>query len=262
MNGMLELMTESTPALVAVCAVLGAVVGSFLNVVIWRLPRGESLLHPPSHCPACGAPVRWFDNVPVLGYLVLGGRCRACRGRISPEYPLVEAGNAALWGLVGWRFGLTPELPVYMALASALVALAVIDLHHQILPDRITLPGIVVGLLASATLLPAGLLPALAGAALGGGLFFAIAVLSRGGMGGGDVKLIAMIGAFLGWQAVLLTTFLAAVAGGAVGLFLILFFGKGRKYAVPFGPFLSAAALVCLLWGNRMIDWYLSLGRP
>lgn len=262
MAGMLELLTGSTPTLVAACAVLGAVIGSFLNVVIRRLPRGESLLRPPSHCPACGAPVRWHDNVPVLGYLLLGGRCRACRERISPEYPLVEAGNAALYGLLAWRFGLTAALPVYMVLASALLALAVIDLHHRILPDRITLPGIAVGLLASATLLPAGLVPALLGAALGGGLFLLIALLSRGGMGGGDIKLIAMIGAFLGWQAVLLTTFLAAVVGGLVGLVLMLAFGKGRKYAVPFGPFLSAAALVCLLWGNQMIDWYLRLGRP
>jgi leader peptidase (prepilin peptidase)/N-methyltransferase len=259
---MFDLLTESTPALVVTCALLGAVVGSFLNVVIWRLPRGESIVSPGSRCPSCGAAIRWYDNVPVLGWLLLMGRCRACRAPISAEYPLVEAANGALWGLLAWRFGFGPALPVYLLLVSALLALAVIDLHHQILPDRITLPGIVVGLAASATLLPLGAVPALIGAALGGGLFLTIAVLSRGGMGGGDIKLMAMIGAFLGWQAVLLTTLLASLVGGVVGLVLMLAFGKGRKHAVPFGPFLTAAALVCLLWGDGMIAWYLGLGRP
>jgi leader peptidase (prepilin peptidase)/N-methyltransferase len=206
--------------------------------------------------------VRWHDNVPVLGWLLLGGRCRACRGRISAEYPLVEAANAALYGVLAWRFGLGAALPVYMLLVSALLVLTVIDLHHRLLPDRITLPGIAVGLLASATLLPTGIVPALLGAAVGGGGFFLIAVLSRGGMGGGDIKLIAMIGAFLGWEAVLLTTFLAAVTGGLVGAVLMLAFRKGRKYQVPFGPFLSAAAVFCLLWGEQVLTWYLDLGRP
>jgi len=247
---------------VPAAAVLGAVVGSFLNVVIWRLPRGESVVHPGSHCTACGAQVRWYDNVPVLSYLVLMGRCRACGTHYSAEYPVVEAANAGLYALLAWRFGLAPALPVYMALTSALLAAAVIDLHHKILPDRITLPGIALGLVASATLLPPTVLEALAGAALGGGLYLLIAVASRGGMGGGDVKLIAMIGAFLGWQAVLLTTFLAAVVGASVGLVLMLAFGKGRKYAVPFGPFLAAAAIVCVLWGQPIIAWYLELGRP
>lgn len=257
-----DLISRNPWLLPSACALFGLVVGSFLNVVICRLPKGESVVSPASRCPACGTPIRWYDNVPVLGYLFLGGKCRVCKARISVEYPLVELGNGLLYGTLGWRFGLAPELPVYMALTSALLAATMIDLHHQILPDRITLPGIVLGLLASATLLPSGFLPALAGALLGGGLFFLIALVSRGGMGGGDIKLIAMIGAFLGWQAVLLTTFLAATVGGLVGVVLMLFFGKGRKFAVPFGPFLSAGAVVCLLWGNRMIDWYLSLGRP
>jgi len=259
---MYDLLTASTPLLAAICALLGAVVGSFLNVVIWRLPRGESVVAPPSHCPACGNRIHWYDNVPVLGWVLLMGRCRACKAPISPEYPLVEAANAALYGVLVWRFGPVPELPVYMLLVSALLALTMIDLHHKILPDRITLPGIAVGLAAAATLLPVGIVPALAGAALGGGLFFGIAVVSRGGMGGGDIKLMAMIGAFLGWQAVLLTTLLASVVGGVVGVVLMLAFGKGRKYAVPFGPFLAAGALVCLLWGDRVISWYLGLGRP
>lgn len=259
---MLDAFGES-PGLLTLCAaVLGALIGSFLNVVIWRLPRGESLIAPPSHCTACGARVRWYDIIPVLSYLLLRGKCRACGRGFSAEYPLVEAINAALYGLIAWRFGWTPALPVYLALASALLAASVIDLHHKILPDRITLPGIAVGLAASATLLPVGLVQAVVGAGLGAGLFLLIVVASRGGMGGGDVKLIAMIGAFLGWQAVLLTTFLASVVGGLVGLVLMLVAGKGRKHAVPFGPFLAGGAIVCLLWGQPIIAWYLGLGKP
>lgn len=247
---------------VVLCGVLGLLVGSFLNVVIRRLPAGESIAFPASHCPLCKAPIRWHDNVPLLGYLLLGGRCRACRAPISAEYPLVEAATGALFAAIAWRVGMVAALPVYLLLGAALLALAVIDLHHRILPDRITLPGIAVGLAASATLLPSGLVSAVIGAVAGGGLFYLIAVLSRGGMGGGDIKLIAMVGAFLGWQAVLLTTFLASVAGGLVGGVLMLAFGKGRKHAVPFGPFLSLAAIVSLLWGPDMIAWYLGLGRP
>ncbi len=248
--------------LVSVCTVFGLVVGSFLNVVIHRVPRQQSIAFPASHCPHCKTPIRWYDNVPVLGYLALGGRCRACKEGISLEYPLVELTCGLLFGLIAWRVGWGGELPVYLALAAALLVLAMIDLHHRILPDRITLPGVVLGLLASATLLPSGGLNGLIGMLAGGGMFYLIALLSRGGMGGGDIKLIAMIGAFLGWQAVLLTTFLAATVGGLVGGILMLAFGKGRKYAVPFGPFLSLAAIVCLLWGNDLIDWYLAFSRP
>jgi len=247
---------------VAVCSVLGLLIGSFLNVVICRLPTGASIAFPASHCPKCKTPIHWYDNIPLLGYLMLGGKCRACKVGISIEYPLVELANGILFGLIAWRTGFNAALPVYLALGAALLALTMIDLHHKILPDRITLPGIAIGLLASATLLPSGLVSALIGTVVGGGLFYLIAVLSRGGMGGGDIKLIAMIGAFLGWQAVLLTTLLASVGGSLVGGFLMLTQGKGRKHAVPFGPFLSAAALVCLLWGGEMVDWYLRLAQP
>ncbi|MFQ5509216.1 MAG: prepilin peptidase [Leptospirillia bacterium] len=248
--------------LLGASTLVGLMVGSFLNVVICRLPMGQSVVRPGSHCPLCNTPVRWYDNVPVLAWLWLGGKCRACKVPISIEYPLVELANGVLWGLLAWRFGLSPQTFVYMVLASALLTGAMIDLHHQILPDRITLPGIVLGLIASATLLPQGILPSVIGALAGGGLFFLIAVLSRGGMGGGDIKLIAMIGAFLGWQSVLLTVFLAAVVGGTVGALLMLIAGKGRKHAVPFGPFLSAGAIFCMLWGPEVIDWYMGLSQP
>ncbi|MDH4230085.1 MAG: prepilin peptidase [Nitrospirota bacterium] len=247
---------------VGVPVLFGLVVGSFLNVVICRLPLEQSVVSPGSRCPRCQTAIRWYDNVPLLGWLWLGAKCRACKAPISPEYPLVEAANGLLWGALAWRFGWTPALPVYLLLASSLLTLTVIDLHHQILPDRITLPGIVVGLVASATLLPVGFVGALSGAVLGAGLYLAIVVLSRGGMGGGDVKLIAMIGAFMGWQAVLLTTVLAATTGSLVGVVLMVAFGKGRKHAVPFGPFLALGALFHLFWGAQVIDWYLGLGRP
>jgi leader peptidase (prepilin peptidase)/N-methyltransferase len=248
--------------LVGAATLFGLTVGSFLNVVICRLPEGKSVVTPASRCPRCETAIRWYDNVPLLGWLWLGGKCRACKAPISVEYPLVEATNGALWATIMWRFGPVVETPVYMALASALLTLTLIDLHHQILPDRITLPGIAVGLAASALLLPVGLLPAVYGVFLGGGLFLAIAVLSRGGMGGGDIKLIAMIGAFLGWQSVLLTTVVAATTGSLVGLALMVAYGKGRKHAVPFGPFLSVGALISLLWGTPLIDWYVGLSRP
>ncbi len=259
---MYEPLFTNLAFLLPVVALFGLVVGSFMNVVICRLPKGESVSHPPSHCPKCKHRIRWYENIPILSYVALRGKCRGCKAPISIEYPLVEAANALLWTALAWRFGMSPELPVYLLLASSLLTMSVIDLHHQILPDRITLPGIVVGLVASATLLPSGFFPSLIGVLAGGGLFFAIAVLSRGGMGGGDIKLIAMIGAFLGWQAVLLTTFLAAVVGGMVGVAMLTFFDKDRKHAVPFGPFLSMAAVVCMLWGSRIIDWYLELGAP
>ena len=254
-------LQELSPIFSAVCAVLGLLVGSFLNVVIYRLPRSESVVFPASHCPECGHAVRWYHNVPVLGWLWLRGRCHDCNALISAEYPLVEATTGLLFGGIAWHFGPVVEVAVYLPLVAALLAATVIDLHHQILPDRITLPGIVLGLLASATLLPTPFLSALIGAALGYGLFYAITIISRGGMGGGDRKYIAMIGAFLGWPAVLLTTFLATTLGAVVGLALMGFYGKGRKFAVPFGPFLSLGAVVCLLWGDQLIAWYLGLSH-
>ena len=259
---MSDLLASDTALLTAVCTVFGLLVGSFLNVVIHRLPLEQSIVFPASRCPHCETPIHWYDNIPVLGYLMLGDKCRSCKQRISPEYPLVELANGLLFGLIAWRVGWSGALPVYLLLAASLVSLAMIDLHHQILPDRITLPGILVGLLASATLLPTGLVNGLIGMVAGGGLFYLIAVLSRGGMGGGDIKPIAMIGAFLGWQAVLLTTFLAATVGGLVGGILMLAYGKNRKYAVPFGPFLSVAAVICLLWGSDIITWYLGFSQP
>jgi leader peptidase (prepilin peptidase)/N-methyltransferase len=175
---------------------LGAVIGSLLNVVAVRLPQGQSLLRPRSHCPACKAPIAWFDNIPVLSFLALRGRCRRCRAPISWRYPAVEAATAALFAMAAWRLGWRPEvlLPGWAFLA-ALVAITAIDLEHQIIPDRITLPGIAAGFLTSLVNPSLSWTASLLGIALGGGLVFVVIVVSRGGMGGGDMKLCAMIGA-------------------------------------------------------------------
>jgi leader peptidase (prepilin peptidase)/N-methyltransferase len=172
---------------------------------------------------------------------------------------LVELLNAAGYVWIAHRFGLGAEGAIYLALYSALLVVTFVDLEHQIVPDRITLPGIALGLLLGSTLLPVGWQASFTGALLGGGLFYLIAVVSRGGMGGGDVKLIAMIGAFLGWKGVLLTIFLAALVGSLVGIFLMVFMGKGRKDPIPFGPFLVLGALLTLFWGGELMSLYFAL---
>ncbi len=235
---------------------LGAIVGSFLNVCIYRLPRRESLVLPASRCPQCATPIRWYDNIPLLSFLVLGGRCRDCKGAISWRYPLVEAIAVLLFILAWARFGLTLEGLRAVVLASALLVVTGIDLEHRIIPDRVTLPGIVLGL-AAAWLLPPGIVSSAVGTLVGGGLFYVIAWASRGGMGGGDIKLASMLGAFLGWQAGLLAIFIGVLAGGLVGVALLLLKLRGRKDAIPFGPFLALGGVVSLFWGTLILHWYI-----
>ncbi|RMF83774.1 MAG: prepilin peptidase [Nitrospirae bacterium] len=246
---------------IAAATGLGLIVGSFLNVCIHRLPRRESVVSPPSHCPACGRRIRPWDNVPVLAWLWLRGRCRDCGARISIRYPLVEAANGGLWGIVAWTYGPTLEAVAVACFLSALLVVTLIDLDHQIIPDRITLPGIPLAWLVAVGLGRLTWLDATLGAAIPAGLFLAVVYLSRGGMGLGDVKLVAMIGAFLGWRLALLTILLAAVSGSLVGVAMMLFLGKGRKTAVPFGPFLALGAVASLAWGEAILRWYLGLGR-
>ncbi len=239
------------PELIAVAAAYGLVLGSFLNVVVHRVPRRMSILRPRSHCPACGSLIRWFDNLPVLSWLLLRGRCRRCGARISVRYPLVELATGLLLAAVADRFGVSVQGAAALVFGALLLALALIDLEHFLLPDVLTLPGIAAGLLFS---LAGGLvrpLDALAGAALGAMLPYAVIVLYRlvrgvEGMGLGDVKLLAMIGAFLGWQGALLTLCVGACAGAVVGIGLVLA-GRGKADTeLPFGTFLSAAALLVL----------------
>lgn len=239
----------------------GAIIGSFLNVCIARLPDGRSVVRPPSHCPKCQTYLSWYENVPILSYLVLGGRCRTCKIRISPIYPAVEVLTGALAVALFLRLGPTLAFAGYFAFAAALVVITFIDLDHQIIPDVISLPGIVVGLafsLVSPLVTP---LDALLGVLAGGGVLLSVAWLyktfrGQEGMGGGDIKLLAMIGAFLGWQSIFVTLFVGSVIGSIIGVVVMLYEGADTKLAIPFGPFLAGGALVYLFWGERILAFY------
>lgn len=248
--------------MISLFALLGLVVGSFLNVCIHRLPRRESILWPASRCPACQRPLAWYENVPVVSWLLLRGRCRTCCAPISGTYPLVELTTAAVFAGAVAVYGLTWLLAVRLLFASALVVLFVIDLRHRILPNAITLPGIASGFLA-AWFLPPGWLSSLIGAVAGGGILLAIAELyyrvrGQEGLGMGDVKMLAMIGAFLGWPLMVLTLVLASFAGSLVGLTLIASGRGSMQAALPFGTFLALGALVAAIAGEPILAWYLS----
>jgi leader peptidase (prepilin peptidase)/N-methyltransferase len=244
---------------------IGSLIGSFLNVCIHRIPRDLSVIWPSSRCPSCSTPIKPYDNIPIISYILLSGKCRYCKTRISPRYPLVEALNAVLYVLVIWRFGLGWHAPLLLAFSSAMIVITFIDLDFQIIPDSITLPGIPIGLLAGSLILPdpfdrasvVGFTNAAAGLLAGGILFYAIAMVSRGGMGGGDIKMMAMIGAWMGWKSILLTTFAGSLSGSVIGVFLMIFKGKGRKTKIPFGPFLAAGAIISLLYGQELFSLYL-----
>jgi leader peptidase (prepilin peptidase)/N-methyltransferase len=237
--------------------VLGLVFGSFLNVVIARVPAHKSLWKPGSACPGCDAAIAWHDNIPVLSFAALRGRCRQCGITIPWRYPIVEATTAALFALAYWKFGPTPEFVSAALLLSMLVAITCIDLEHQIIPDVISLPGIVAGFVATLATGRVSWMESALGIMVGGGTFLVIILASGGGMGGGDMKLGAMLGAFLGWKVVLLAIFIAVVLGGALAVALIASGLRGRKDPIPFGPFLAAGGAVSLFWGERMVRWYL-----
>jgi leader peptidase (prepilin peptidase)/N-methyltransferase len=251
--------------LVVLVVLVGLVVGSFLNVVIWRVPRGESIVSPPSHCPGCDRPVRPRDNVPVVSWLLLRGRCRDCGAQISRRYPLVEAGTAVVFVLLAVRIGLEPELVAFLYLGAIGVALALIDIDVKRLPNVIVLPSYVVTgvLLAVAALVDEAwddlLRSALAMAALYG-FYFLLALVYPKGMGFGDVKLAGVLGLYLGWLGwaeVVTGGFLGFLFGGVGGVLLIAVRRAGRKSMIPFGPYMLAGALVAILWGGALADLYL-----
>ena len=236
---------------------MGLAVGSFLNVVIARVPERRSLWQPGSACPRCGTPIAWYDNVPLLSFAVLRGRCRACGKPIAWRYPLVEAVTGALFGAAYLAFGPTPDFAFAVVLLGALVAITVIDLERQIIPDLISLPGIVAGVVANLATGRVPWLDALVGILVGAAPFFVIILVRPEGMGGGDLKLGAMLGAFLGWKVFLVTLFLAVVPGGILAAILMVARIRGRKDPIPFGPFLAAGGAAGLFWGERMVRWYL-----
>jgi leader peptidase (prepilin peptidase)/N-methyltransferase len=245
---------------IAAAGLFGLLVGSFLNVVAHRLPRGASLVKPRSACPECGTPVRAYDNVPVLSWLVLRGRCRDCGTRIDARYPLVEAGTALLWVAVAVaHHGDTTKLVLGLVLVTFLVPLALIDFDHKILPNRITGPAALIGLVLGLAIDPAGEPERLIAAAIAGGSIGLIALLMPQGMGMGDAKLLGVMGLYLG-AAVAPAMLIALVSGTAVGLVIVARLGvsAGRKTAVPFGVFLALGAVLAIFVGDPMLDWYLT----
>jgi leader peptidase (prepilin peptidase)/N-methyltransferase len=273
--------------LYVVAGVFGAVIGSFLNVVVHRLPREESIVFPNSRCPSCGVAIHFYDNVPILSYVALRGRCRACKTGISPRYPAVELLTALLFIAVAWHDGLTAALPFDLVFAGAMVALVFIDAEHMILPNAITYPGIIFaavarvavpyltgaphfddlgplmhGTLAGLPLWLASLIGALVGALIGGGSLWLMGWTwekLRGieAMGLGDVKMMFMVGAYLGWRLTILTIFLGVLSGSVIGILLMLRQGKrNMQLLLPFGVFLGLGAITALLVGQRIVEWY------
>jgi leader peptidase (prepilin peptidase)/N-methyltransferase len=251
---------------VVACAVLGLAVGSFLNVVIWRVPRGESVVSPPSHCPECDTPLTPLENVPVVSWLALRGRCGHCGTRISARYPVVELSCAALWVLVGLRFGASWELPAYLVLTAALLALSIIDFETFLLPNRIVYPlSVAMVVLFALPALVDGAGGDYARALLGGaaafGFFLTVHLVAPRGMGFGDVKLSFSLGTALGWLSwgsVFLGLFLGFLLGAVVGVGLIATGIRSRKDHVPFGPFLAAGTVIAVLLGQPLLDLWLN----
>ena len=240
----------------------GAMVGSFLNVCIHRLPKEESIVVPRSRCPACQSPIRAWDNIPLLSFILLRGHCRSCGHPISWRYPLVEALTALLFVLTVARFGVTLKSAFLLAFLCGLVVVSFIDLDHQIIPNVITLPGIPLGLIGGLLVREPPLLDRLIGTLAGAGflyfvLFYGGVLYGQEAMGEGDLNLIALVGAFLGWQAVVVTILVACFVGSVVGLGLMALRRLGRRQHIPFGPFLALGAVVGLFWGERLLGWYL-----
>jgi len=245
--------------------IFGAVVGSFLNVCICRMPKDESIVSPPSHCPNCDYKIRWYDNIPLFSYMLLRGKCRGCATQISLQYPLVELLNGLLTLALFLRFGVSLTFLALFLFCSALVVITFIDLEHQIIPDEISLPGIVIGFLFSFFLPWHNWISSLVGIVLGGGSLLLVAygyqwLTGKDGMGGGDIKLLAMMGAFLGWKAVPFIIFASSLIGSVVGVTIMLVQKKDSKLAIPFGPYLAFGAVLYIFYGRQLIQWYLNLG--
>ncbi|MGE4558932.1 MAG: A24 family peptidase [Desulfobulbus sp.] len=256
--------------LTAFSLIFGAVVGSFLNVVILRLPNEDkSIVFPGSHCPLCGHPLSWWENIPLISYLLLKGRCRGCNARISWQYPLVEAVMAVFSAVLFQRFGVSIDFCIMFAFFAALLVIIFIDIHHQIIPDLISLPFIILGFAASffstqVTWQQSGL-----GILAGGGVLYLVAFgyyafTGRDGMGGGDIKLLAMIGAFLGWQSLLYVVFASSLVGSLIGIIAMIKQGKGGRTRIPFGPFLAFGAMTWVMFQEQIFalwNLYLDLAR-
>jgi leader peptidase (prepilin peptidase)/N-methyltransferase len=242
-----------------VVSVLGFCIGSFLNVVIYRLPRGESIVTGRSHCPNCARVIAWYDLVPLLSYLVLGGRCRSCRAAISGRYPLVESLTGVLFLILYLHFGLRIVLVKSLFLTSLLVAVSFIDIDHFFIPNRLVLAGVVCGVVFSLFVPDVSLWSALLGAASTAGFLLLVALLSRGGMGMGDIKLGLVTGLFLGWPLGLTGLLIGVCLGGFLGIILLASKIKSRKDPIPFGPFIALGTLIAMLWGAQILHLVLGM---
>ena len=243
-----------------IVGIVGAIIGSFLNVCIWRIPREESIVFPSSHCPACSHPIRFHDNIPIISYLILNGHCRDCGERISLRYPFIEALTACLAVLLFWKYGLTLKLAAALLFTASLVVITFIDIDYQIIPDVISLPGIPLCFLAAVFVMEVPFLEALIGLLVGGGILYVIAVgyewiTKREGMGGGDIKLLAMMGAFFGWKSLLFIVLCSSFTGAVIGITLMVVKGQDMKYAVPFGPFLALGAVLYFFFGEAFLRY-------
>ncbi|MEA5095470.1 MAG: prepilin peptidase [Sedimentibacter saalensis] len=244
--------------------IYGLIIGSFLNVCIYRIPRGESIAWPGSHCPTCSHSLSWYDNIPLFSYLVLKGKCRYCRTNISAQYPLVESLNAFLYIIMYFRFGFGIDFIFYSLVSSVLAAITFIDLKEMIIPDSLVLSILVLSVIhKTVNYFLYGISPELISSFLGllvaGGLFTAIVLISRGGMGGGDVTLMGALGFVLGFKNILLNIFVSFVLGAIISIVLLAAKIKTRKDPIPFGPFIVLGFFITSLWGKVIINWYLNI---
>lgn len=246
---------------------LGAIFGSFANVVIYRLPKGESVVTPRSHCYNCKTPIKWFDNIPIFSWFILKGRCRNCKAKFSFRYPLVEMIMGGLFALSYYYVGFSWSLLEYLIFIFGLVVCTFIDIDHMILPDEFTLSGIVIGLVGAAINPHREFMDAFWGVLMGGGFLWGMAyiyylITKNEGMGGGDIKLLGWIGALLGWKAIPFVIMTSAIVGSVVGLLLARKQNAGLKTVIPFGPYLALGALFYLFGGETIALWYLNLFLP
>jgi len=243
---------------------IGAIAGSFLNVCIYRLPRHESIVFPASHCPHCGEPIKFYDNIPLVSYVILRGKCRNCKQNISGRYPIIETISGLLAIAIVIKYGLTLHSLLLLLLVFSLIIVTFVDLDFQIIPDILSIPGIIAGIGASFFIPTISWIDSILGILAGGGFLFIIAVTykwltNRDGMGGGDIKLLAMVGAWLGWKAVPFILLISSFIGALIGSISLLLAKKSLRYKIPFGPFISIAAVIYLFFGPEIINWYINL---
>lgn len=245
---------------------IGTIIGSFLNVCIYRIPIGTSIAFPGSYCPKCSTPLRWYDLIPIISYLIQKGQCGYCGDIISPQYPIIELLNGIFYLILYNKFGLTIDTVFYGIIISILIIVSIIDLYHQIIPDSLNVLILIIAIIykiSNYTLygINSNIIDHVLGLIISGSIFLIIAIISKGNMGGGDIKLIAVLGFILGVEKSLLSIFLSFISGAIISIFLLLFKIKSRKDAIPFGPFICVAFIITIIWGSGILDWYMMINQ-